>query len=77
MRSVAKRYLYSNVGWHWELAPHLRVINETLIAGHTIGDIAMLDTMIIIPRLTIIQGCLDHQLLSPRGASISADIPTA
>ena len=53
------------------------VINETLIAGHTIGDIAMLDTMIIIPRLTIIQGCLDHQLLSPRGVGISADIPTA
>lgn len=59
------------------LAPLLRVINETLITGHTVGDIAMLDTMIIIPRLTIIQGYLDHQLLSPRGGSISADIPTA
>ena len=59
------------------LEPHLSVINETLIAGHTIGDIAMLDTMIIIPRLTIIQGFLDHQLLSPRGVSISADILTA
>jgi hypothetical protein len=59
------------------LVPRVRVINETLITGHTIGDIAMLDTMIIIPRLTIIQGYLDHQLLSPRGVSISADIPTA
>jgi hypothetical protein len=59
------------------LAPRLRVINETPFAGHTIGDIAMLNTMIIIPRLTLIQGCLDHQLLSPRGVGISADIPTA
>jgi hypothetical protein len=30
-------------------------------------------TIFIIPRLTIIQECLDHQLLSPRGVGISAD----
>jgi hypothetical protein len=34
-------------------------------------------TMFIIPRLTIIQECLDHQLLSPRGAGSSADVLTA
>jgi hypothetical protein len=54
-----------------------RVINEALTAMHAIEDIAVLGTMTIIPRLTILQGYLDHQLLSPRGVGISADIPTA
>jgi hypothetical protein len=45
--------------------------------GQTIGDIAMLGTMFIIPRLTIIQECLDHQLLSPRGVGKSADVLAA
>jgi hypothetical protein len=34
----------------------------------------MLRTIFIIPRLTIVQECLDHQLLSLRGVCVSADI---